>query len=582
MKALVRNLFLYCVVLLASWTAQAQTAITLVTSNSVWKYLDNGSDQGTAWISPTFNDSAWASGPAPLGYGDVNGIEFPLTTVGYGPDQNNKYITTYFRQSFVVSNAASYTNLTTHYQRDDGVVIYLNGLIILRNNMGTGPVSYNTLASLASDDGQTIFTASVSPSLLVSGTNVLAAEVHQTAVTSSDIFFVMDLIGTRPANSLPLVQITSPTNNGYFLAPPSITLSANASDPDGSVTNVDFYVDGVKIGQTATIPYDFSWASPPIGVHTLQAVATDDQGASTASTNITITVYDSLGTPLAQITSPTNGAVLQGPTNLTIAASASAPGGVTNVQFLANGSLLANKTVSPYSTVWSNVPSATNILTAVAFDSSGKRGTSAPVSIVVNSPPTDTNPPTIFTQNPLAGSAISNLTSIQVTFSEPVIGVDAKDLLVNGAPATSVSGSGSNYTFTVTQPPYGTVNITWVNNHGITDLGYPTNNPFNATAPGSTWSYNLQDRTPPVISTRVPAAGANVPTLTQRSVTFSERVNGVDASDMLINGSPAIGLTGGGSNYTFSFSQPAGGNVNISWAGSHGITDTATPPNPFN
>src|SRR5436190_2351919 len=139
-----------------------------------------------------------------------------------------------------------------HFQRDDGVIIYLNGTEVARNYMIPGPVSYNTYAgpngstpgTAVSDDGALILTTNINPSLLVNGTNVVAAEIHQADPTSSDIWFVMDLIATRPANSPPVVQLTSPTNNASFLAPPSITLSASASDPDGSVTNVDFYVDG--------------------------------------------------------------------------------------------------------------------------------------------------------------------------------------------------------------------------------------------------------------------------------------------------------------------------------------------------
>jgi len=50
----------------------------LVTFGSIWKYLDNGSDQGTAWIAPAFPDGAWQSGTAPLGYGDANGV-WPAT-----------------------------------------------------------------------------------------------------------------------------------------------------------------------------------------------------------------------------------------------------------------------------------------------------------------------------------------------------------------------------------------------------------------------------------------------------------------------------------------------------------------------
>src|SRR6185295_16969987 len=55
----------------------------LVASNAVWKYLDNGSDQGTAWTALNFDDSAWASGPAQIGYGNPTR---DVTIASYGPD----------------------------------------------------------------------------------------------------------------------------------------------------------------------------------------------------------------------------------------------------------------------------------------------------------------------------------------------------------------------------------------------------------------------------------------------------------------------------------------------------------------
>src|SRR5262249_40230850 len=122
------------------------TNVTLVATGSVWKYLDNGSDQGTAWRGTNFNDSAWASGPAPLGYRDANGI-FPTTTNSFGPDPNNKYITTYFRQSFFVPDANLIAGLQASLDRDDGAVVYLNSNEIFRSNMSNGPVTYLTLAS---------------------------------------------------------------------------------------------------------------------------------------------------------------------------------------------------------------------------------------------------------------------------------------------------------------------------------------------------------------------------------------------------------------------------------------------------
>lgn len=67
------------VLLLATGFVQAATD-TLVPFGSVWRYLDNGTDQGTAWVVPAFDDSSWSSGAAELGYGENN----QATTVSFG------------------------------------------------------------------------------------------------------------------------------------------------------------------------------------------------------------------------------------------------------------------------------------------------------------------------------------------------------------------------------------------------------------------------------------------------------------------------------------------------------------------
>src|ERR1044071_2376708 len=80
----------------------------LVPTAATWKYLDNGSDQGTAWRAASFNDSTWSSGPAQLGYGDGD----EATILSFGPDANNKFITTYFRRAFSLTNPSQFTGLT--------------------------------------------------------------------------------------------------------------------------------------------------------------------------------------------------------------------------------------------------------------------------------------------------------------------------------------------------------------------------------------------------------------------------------------------------------------------------------------
>jgi uncharacterized repeat protein (TIGR03806 family) len=183
----------------------------LVEQGSRWKYLDNNSDQGTAWRSITFNDAAWPSGLAQLGYGDMDEV----TTVNGGP-MTARYITTYFRQRFMVTNAAAYTNLSVRLLRDDGAVGYLNGAEIFRQNMPSGTITRATYASTAvvDEDEERFYEFPVSRSSLVEGTNVLAVEIHQANAESSDISFDLEMTGRRFA--LPVQLRGAPAGASQF------------------------------------------------------------------------------------------------------------------------------------------------------------------------------------------------------------------------------------------------------------------------------------------------------------------------------------------------------------------------------
>lgn len=186
----------------------AQT--TLVPVGATWKYLDNGSNQGTAWRGSAFVDTSWAAGPAELGYGDGG----EATVVSFGPNSSAKYITTYFRHSFNVTNPAAFVSLSLRVKRDDGVVVYINGVEAWRDNMPAGAPAYTTLASTAvADDGATFVQSTISPSLLVTGTNVIAAEIHQSGGTSSDISFDLELTGSASTTVTrgPYLQLGTPT-----------------------------------------------------------------------------------------------------------------------------------------------------------------------------------------------------------------------------------------------------------------------------------------------------------------------------------------------------------------------------------
>ena len=91
-------------------------------------------------------------------------------------------------------------------------------------------------------------------------------------------------------NSAPSVSLTSPAGGATFTAPANITLSANASDSDGSVARVDFYAGTQLVGTDYASPYTVTWSGVPAGTYSLTAVATDDRGAATTSAAVTVYV----------------------------------------------------------------------------------------------------------------------------------------------------------------------------------------------------------------------------------------------------------------------------------------------------
>jgi hypothetical protein len=235
---------------------------TLVPAGGVWKYLDNGSNQGTAWRAPGFDDSSWAAGPAQLGYGDGN----EATVVGFGPDPNNKYITTYFRRSFNVTDPSAVKSLSLGLVRDDGAVVYINGKEVFRSNMPSGPITYTTPAStvVSGADESTFFPATIPPGVLVAGTNVIAVEIHQVSGVSSDISFDLRLTGSpqrgRHGNGADGNQGDQPP--APALLPPNLQGQAQFVGPD-TTNGADKGVPGVTFrsdpGQQVLGPNAWAW-----------------------------------------------------------------------------------------------------------------------------------------------------------------------------------------------------------------------------------------------------------------------------------------------------------------------------------
>jgi lysophospholipase L1-like esterase len=176
-------------------TVRTDRVVTpFIAGGSTWKYSDQGLDLGTNWAQSQYDDSAWAAGPARLGY-NLAGI---TTTVSYGTNIANKYITTYFRHAFVVPAGVLYTNLNLRLNRVDGAVVWLNGREIFRANLPSGPLTFLSRAStsLALDPTHTYFPTNLPIAWLPPGTNVLAVEVHKFAPSQPSLSFDLELFGS--------------------------------------------------------------------------------------------------------------------------------------------------------------------------------------------------------------------------------------------------------------------------------------------------------------------------------------------------------------------------------------------------
>jgi hypothetical protein len=113
---------------------------TLVERGGTWRYRDDGSDQGTAWRSPDFNDLSWAGGAAQFGYGDSD----EQTVIRYGSNKDAKHVTTYFRKEFEVARPGEFDALQIRVLFDDGIAVYLNGVEISAPEPGAGSAVFIT------------------------------------------------------------------------------------------------------------------------------------------------------------------------------------------------------------------------------------------------------------------------------------------------------------------------------------------------------------------------------------------------------------------------------------------------------
>lgn len=187
--------------------------LQLVPQEATWKFHDLGPDAfpGDTWKDQDFDDTAWQSGQAPLGYSQKEHIQ---TKVGYGENDSSKYPVTFFRKQVEVTKVAEAlaksTALRLQLKIDDSAIIYLNGQEIARQNYAaTGEPNFKDYSGKLGDDGKEFQEQLVDltkvKAALVEGNNEFAVAVFQQSGTSSDLVFDLaaDLVQTSLADTQP-------------------------------------------------------------------------------------------------------------------------------------------------------------------------------------------------------------------------------------------------------------------------------------------------------------------------------------------------------------------------------------------
>ncbi len=222
-------------------------------------------------------------------------------------------------------------------------------------------------------------------------TFVARATDNQAGVATSSSVLVI-------VNALPTVSITSPAPGAVINIGSTVTLRATAGDSDGTVSKVEFFLDGSTTAQPATLVspgvWERTWTNPSIGAHTISARATDNDGAVQNTASISINVPSNVP-PAAVLSDPTAGT--NAPTTLALAATATdTDGTITSVEFF-NGAVslgLGTRDAAPSNTWRRSVAigaaqSGTYVITARATDNLGGTTTTASksVTIAANVPP---------------------------------------------------------------------------------------------------------------------------------------------------------------------------------------------------
>jgi hypothetical protein len=292
----------------------------------------------------------------------------------------------------------------------------------------------------------------------------------------------------------PIISLTSPADNTSIPAHSDLPITADASDPNDSITKVSFYANDKFLGSSKTAPYSITWSNVPPGTFGLFARAEDQFGKSTLSTAVHVTATNPPpSTATVILSAPGAGSSFDAGANITLEATVTDTNPIKTVSFYAGDTLLGTDDTAPYSFTWNNVPPGHYTLRAKAAEVNGSSATSEGVKIAVTN-----SPPKVSITSPANNSTVSGPQDLKIT-----------------ADATDSDGNVSKVTFygdskvlgSSTTAPY---SITWSNmppgKHIIVAAAMDSFGGY-----GTAATIVTVTNPPPIVTLTSPQAGATFP-----------------------------------------------------------------------
>ncbi len=251
---------------------------------------------------------------------------------------------------------------------------------------------------------------------LVSATFSKVGE-HALLLTASDgehtVTDTLTVNVTAPGRDGPSIAIVAPEPGAQAPAGGALTIMTDASDPQGSLTEVAFYANGQYLGTRTNAPWGLTWQNLPAGTQTLHAVAMNEIGQQTASAPVVIRLQPV--PPGISLLLPEDGSTLSVGTPFIMQAAPVGGAAVESVEFLVNGSSAAACAAPPYVSVYQFAAAGTFQLKARALLASGGTLLSDPVTVHAVEP--DTEPVMLTLYTPLHGSTVTAPTDIAGTLT---------------------------------------------------------------------------------------------------------------------------------------------------------------------